>query len=99
MPVADVDHGAPFGEARALLVIFRQPFGEPVEAVGHHLARTIRQRLGAFVDLDAGDRADLLDDIDQRRAVLGLLPDGLVIEDDAGNVFSSPSLERNSISR
>ena len=28
-----------------------------------------------------------LDDLDQRRAVLGLLPDGLVIEDDAGDVF------------
>ena len=29
---ADVDHRAPFGEARAVLVIFRQPLGEPVEA-------------------------------------------------------------------
>ena len=29
---ADVDHRAPFREARALLVIFRQPIGELVEA-------------------------------------------------------------------
>ena len=36
---ADVDHGAPFGEARALLVIFRQPVGELVEADGDELAR------------------------------------------------------------
>ena len=51
------------------------------------LAGAERQRLGALVDLDAGQRARLLDHLDQRRAVLGLLADGLVVEDDAGNVF------------
>ena len=45
------------------------------------------QRLHAFVDLDAGERAGPLDDVDQRRAVLGLLPDRLVVEDDARNVL------------
>jgi hypothetical protein len=30
----------------------------------------------------------LLDDLDERRAVLGVLPDGLVIEDDAGDVVA-----------
>ena len=34
-----------------------------------------------------GMAPDLRDDLHQRRAVLGLLPDGLVIEDDAGNVL------------
>ena len=48
----------------------------------------MRQGLRALVDLDAGDRAGLLDQLDQRRAVLGVLPDGLVIEDDAGNVLA-----------
>ena len=85
--LADVDHRAPFREARALLVIFGEPVGELVEADGDEFARAIRQRLGAFVDLDAGDGAGLLDELDQRRAVLGLLPDGLVVEDDAGDVF------------
>ena len=89
MPCADVDHRAPLGEARAVLVIFRQPVGQPVEAVGDDFARADRQRLGALVDLDAGDRAGLLDQLDQRRAVLGLLPDGLVVEDDAGDVVRS----------
>ena len=84
---ADVDHAAPFRKARALLVVFRQPVGELVEADGDHFARAVRQRLGALVDLDAGDRARLLDDLDQRRAVLGLLPDGLVVEDHAGDVL------------
>ena len=30
--LADIDHRAPFGEARAALVIFLQPLGELVEA-------------------------------------------------------------------
>ena len=51
------------------------------------LAGAVRQRLGALVDLDAGQRARLLDQLDQRRAVLGVLADGLVIENDAGNMF------------
>ena len=46
-----------------------------------------------------GMRAGLLDDLDQRRAVLGLLADGLVVEDHAGDVFFIASVERNSISR
>ena len=50
-------------------------------------ARAERQRLRALVDLDAGERARLLDQLDQRRAVLGVLPDGLVIENDAGDVL------------
>ena len=85
--VADIDHRAPLREARALLVIFRQTIGELVEADGDQFARAFGQGLRAFVDLDAGNGAGLLDDVDQRRAVLRLLPDRLVVEDDAGNVF------------
>src|SRR6185437_770729 len=84
---ADVDHRPPFGEARALLVVFGQPVGQSVEPDRDDLARAHRQRLGAFVDLDAGNGAGLLDEVDQRRAVFGFLPDGLVIQDDAGNVL------------
>ena len=87
MPGADVDHRAPLGELGAEPAIFDQPLAQPVEALGDHLAGRERQRLGALVDLDAGERAGLLDQLDQRRAVLGLLPDGLVVEDDAGNVL------------
>ena len=60
---------------------------QAVEAFGDDLARAVRQRLHALVDLDAGERAGLLDQLDQRRAVLGVLADGLVVEDDAGDVF------------
>ena len=76
-----------------------EPLAQPVEALGDDFARVERQRLGALVDLDAGNRAGPLDQLDQRRAVLGVLADGLVVEDDAGNIFAIASLARNSISR
>ena len=85
--LADVDHRAPFGEFGAEPAIFGEPLAQAVEAFGDHFARAVRQRLDALVDLDAGQRAGLLDQLDQRRAVLGVLADGLVVEDDAGNIF------------
>src|SRR5262249_25591191 len=82
----DIDHRTPLRKARAALVIFFQPFGEPVEPDGDEFARTVRQGLRSFVDLDPGNGAGLLDQFDQRRAVFGVLPDGLVVEDDAGDI-------------
>jgi hypothetical protein len=58
-----------------------------VETGGDEFAGAIRQRLGSFVDLDAGDAAGLFDQFYQRGPVPGFLPDGLVIENDAGDVF------------
>ncbi len=82
---ADVDHRPPFGEARAEAIVLLEPLAEAVEALGDLLAGREGKVLGAGVDLDAGHRAGGLDQVDQRRAVLGLLSDGLVIEDDAGD--------------
>src|SRR4029078_6486793 len=67
--------------------ILREALSQSIQALGDQLAGTERQRRRAFVDLDAGDRARGLDHLDQWRAVLGALADGLVVEDDAGNVF------------
>ena len=52
---ADIYHRAPFGEARAALVIFLQSLGELVETDRDHLAGAAGQGLRAFVDLDAGN--------------------------------------------
>ena len=82
---ADIDHRAPFAEFGAELAILDQPLAQAVETFGDGLAGREGERLGALVDLDAGDRAGLLDHLDQRRPVLGLLPDGLVEQNDAGD--------------
>src|SRR6202035_2756718 len=80
--LADVDHRAPFGEFGAEPAIFAEPLAQAVEAFGDHFARAVRQRFYALVDLDAGQRAGLRDQLDQRRAVLGGLADGLVVQND-----------------
>ena len=80
---ADVDHGAPLGKFCAETSIFGKPLAQAVEAFGNDFAGAERQRLGALVHLDAGQGARLLDDLDQRRAILGLLSDRLVVKDDA----------------
>ena len=85
--LADVDHRAPFRKARALFVIIRKARGQLVETDSDEFTGTIRQRLGSLVDLDTGNAARLFDQFNQRRPIPGLLPDGLVIEDDAGDVF------------
>ena len=83
---ADIDHGAPFREAGALLEIFWQPVGELVEPDGDQFAGAIGKRLGAFVDLDAGYRAGLFDQLDHRCAVFGFLPNRFVVKDHARDV-------------
>ena len=97
--LADIDHRAPFGEFGAEPAIFDEPLAQAVEPLGDDFAGAVGERLCALVDLDAGKGAELFDQFDQRRAVLGVLADGLVIENDAGNYFAIASLERNSISR
>ncbi len=91
---ADIDHRAPFGELGAEPPIFGEPLAQAVEAFGDHLARTERQGMRALVHLDAGERAGGLDDLDEGGAVLGLLPDGLVIEDHAGDVAHALGAEQ-----
>ncbi len=87
-PVADIDDGAPLGELRAQRAIFGKPLAQPIETFGDDLARAVGQGLGPLVDLDAGQRPRLLDHLDQRGAVLGVLADGLVVEDDARDMVA-----------
>ena len=56
---ADVDHGAPLGKLGAELDILLDALGQSVETLGHDLALAELQRLGAAVDLDAGQRAGI----------------------------------------
>ena len=57
--VGDGDDGAPLGEAGAELVVLGQALAQAVEPFGDRLDLGVRagERLGAGVDLDAGDRA------------------------------------------
>src|SRR5215203_6138138 len=86
LSLADVDDGAPLREAGAEAVVLLEPAGEAVEALGHGLAGAERHGLGAGVDLDARDRAGLLNELHERGAVLRALAQRFVEEDDARDV-------------
>jgi hypothetical protein len=82
--VADIDDRAPFREFGAKPAIFDKPLAQAVEPLGDNFAGAEGLGLGAFIYFYSGDRAGLFDQLDQRRAILGILPDRFVIKDDAG---------------
>jgi len=84
----DAVDAAPLGEAGTQVGVLLQARAQAVQALGHGLTGMSGQRLGAHVDLDAGDHAGLHQLLDQRRAVGGLLANGLVVEDHAGDVLA-----------
>ncbi|MEY9378883.1 hypothetical protein ABIA10_004753 [Rhizobium leguminosarum] len=83
----DGDDAAPLGEAGAGFIISGKSLAEAIEAFGDGFSGIFGHRLGAGIDLDAGNGAGSADDIDERRAVRGLLEQGLFEEDDAGDIF------------
>ncbi len=87
---ADIDHRAPLRKFRAQLVILGEPLAQPIEAFGNGLAGKTGQRLRSQVDFDARQHSMLREIGRERHAVLGLLAQGLVIQDDAADVFRGP---------
>ena len=85
---SDVDDGTPFREAGAEFVVLSQPFAQPIESFGHLLAGRSREGVRPLVDLDPRDRARIGEQLDERRAVCGGLPQRLIEEDDAGDAVA-----------
>lgn len=83
---ADLKDGTPLGEASAGLVVLAAPGAEGIKALGGGLAVGSGELDGALVDLDPGDDAVLLEDLDEGLAVGGFLVECLLEEDDAGEV-------------
>ena len=70
------------------LAVLVEALAQAVETLGDGLALGPGQRLGALVDLDAGDDAGVLEHLRERHAVLRGLADRLVVEDDARDVVA-----------
>ena len=81
--VTDPDDGAPLGEPRAQCDVLLEVAPKPVEALGDHLVRESRERLGPRVDLDAGDQPGIGEDLGGPATVVRALSDRLVEEDHA----------------
>src|SRR5579862_4762654 len=86
-PVGDIDYRAPLGELRTEPAVLNEALTQAIEPLGDYFARTKWKRLSSFVDLDARNGAGLLDEFDERRAVLGGLSDCFIVQNDAGNIF------------
>ena len=84
----DLEDRAPLGEAGTEAVVLGAARAKPVEAGAVRLAVGAGERLDALVDLDAGDHALLLEELDEGLALLGLLADGLVEHDAARDVLA-----------
>ena len=84
----DLEDRAPLGEAGAEAVVLGAARAKPVEAGAVRLAVGAGERLDALVDLDAGDHALLLEELDEGLALLGLLAEGLVEHDAARDVLA-----------
>ena len=82
----DGDDAAPLGEAGAELGVVRQPLAQSIEALGDLFVLAAGHRQGAAIHLDAGDHVGGGEQVAERRAVLGLLLQRLLGEDDAGDV-------------
>ena len=83
--IAEADHRAPFGKARAHAGVFGQACTQSVQTLGHRLPRVKCQVLGADVDLDPGDDARRDQTIDEAHAARVALPDRLVVKDCAAD--------------
>src|SRR5256885_987452 len=83
--VVNIDHCAPFGEARAEPAVFDEALAQAVESLGDGLAAETGERLRAQAHLDPRDDPLLRQVLRKRRAVPGLLADGLVVQDDAAD--------------
>src|SRR4029450_13583255 len=93
-PRSDVDHGPPFAELGAKAAIFDQPLAQAIEPLRNPLALIAGEWLSALVHFDAGQLAGLLDDLGERGAVLGLLPDSLIGQDHAGDIGQALGAEQ-----
>ena len=92
--ISHVDDRAPFGKAGTQIVIFLQAGGEAIETLGDLFTGKARQIDRTLVHLDAGNGTGSLDHLGERGSVLGLLAQGFIIEDDAGDVVCHGVLGR-----
>ena len=68
-------------------MVFGQALAQTIKTFGNGIAREARQRLGAHVDLDARDHAQVGQVLGKRHTGQRALAQGLVIENDAADVI------------
>ena len=89
-PIADRNHRAPLGKARAHANVFSKSVAQSIQAFCDLFTRMPGQLLGACIHFDAGNDTRLNEDFDKGRTIFLLLPDGFVVEDCAAYRLTQP---------
>ena len=84
--VVDLDHRAPFREARTDRPVLRTAFAQVVQTFGDRFFGREGQGFRSLVDLDARDDPRGVQDIDERPSVRGALAKRFVEQNDTGYV-------------
>lgn len=77
-----------------MLVVLGTALVQVVKALRVGLIVSATKGLHALVDLDAGQNALLLEQLHERRAIIGLLPEGFVVQDNTADVLLDPCSKR-----
>lgn len=85
--LSDFQDATPLGKVTAVLLVLGTTGGQIVQTLGGAFVFGAHQIDNALVDLDAGNDAFLLENVNERCASIVFLVQRFVEEDDAGNVF------------
>lgn len=85
--LADLEHTSPLGEIATVLLVLGAPLGEVIETLGGGFVLRAHKRDNALVNLDTAQDSLLLDELVELGAIIGLLVEGLVEQNYAGDVL------------
>lgn len=80
----------------AILLVLNAACLEIVEALGRTFVIRTEKWNNTLVDFNTGDDVTLFQQLDERRAILGLLVEGFVKKNNSGDVLSDNILKRGS---
>mmetsp|Transcript_25094 Transcript_25094/g.46910 ORF Transcript_25094/g.46910 Transcript_25094/m.46910 type:complete len:215 (-) Transcript_25094:49-693(-) len=85
--VLNVKHSAPLGKASTLGIVLGASGIKVIHTLSHTLAVSAEQRLDALVHLDTRNDTLGLKDINKLSAIIGILVQSLLVQNNTGNVF------------
>merc|ERR1711931_59287 len=83
----DLQHTAPLGEIGTVLLVLGHTLIQAIKTLGGGLAVGSGKGDDTFVNLDSNNHASLLQELGEEHAIVGLLVQGLVEEDDTTNCW------------
>lgn len=90
----DLKYASPFGELATVLLVLNATSLKIVETLGRAFVVSSKQRYDTLVDLYTRKDVALLQQLDERSTVVGLLIEGLVEKDHTGDMITDDILNK-----